>query len=97
MVAGVLNVDPHPFLVFLFLDLIHKVHKQVREKGGGGGSNQKCTAIVLVTLFFSKMCTTGKGGEGVGQIFGLFKHTYFIDGPIQEQLFFALCSLTIKL
>ena len=54
MVAGVLNVDPHPFLVFLFLDLIHKVHKQVREKGGGGGgSNQKCTAIVLVTLFFS--------------------------------------------
>ena len=36
MVAGVLNNDPHPFLAFLFLDLIHKVHKQLREKGGWG-------------------------------------------------------------
>ena len=40
MVAGVLNNDPHPFLAFLFLDLIHKVHKQLREKGGLEGEGR---------------------------------------------------------
>ena len=52
---------------------IHKVRTQVRQKGE---SDQKRTAIILLTL----KCV--QGGKAC-HIFGLFQCTYFMDGPMR--------------
>ena len=45
--------------------------------------NLKGLPIALVTSFFCENVYKGKGWD---QIFGLFKHTYFMDRPLEQKV-----------
>ena len=53
---------------------------QIKEEGW---LNLKGTPIALVTSFF---CQNVYKGKGWGQIFGLFKGTYFMDRPLEQKV-----------
>ena len=50
---------------------------------GEGLLNLKGTPIALVMYFF---CENVYKGKGWGQIFDLFKHTYFMDRPLEQKV-----------
>ena len=56
---------------------IHDVRMQV-----SGGSYQKRTSFVLVMSVFCGIALRGGVGWGGGQIFDLFKRTYFLDDSL---------------
>ena len=50
---------------------------------GEGLLNLKGIPIALVMSFF---CENVYKGKGRGQTFGLFKHTYFMDRPLEQKV-----------
>ena len=74
------------FTLMTSVGVIHKVHTQ--EKGEGGLSKSR-HPLFWWGHSFVKMSTRGEGG----QIFDLFKHTYFTNVPMVEQ---NVCKLNCQ-